>query len=249
MTSPATNRDAGGRIGGSVQLRYVARAGLLPELSRQTYDSLWKAVREAVLNAVDASATTVELDLSRVASNGELIVSDDGVGMSTEEFCDQFMALGGSSKFGEDNRYGRIGIGSLALLQYGDSAIIETKRSGSPAFTRACIRHSWNLDRSERRTSLLDLPAGEACEHAYQGDLGDHFTRVRILGVNDEVRAVGLDPIAFYSLVERLRRALPLPLGDGPLLETLTSRAPDLVEILARHCTEWSAPIVVHSAW
>jgi hypothetical protein len=34
-----------------VSLRYVARAGLLPELSRQTYDSFPKAMREAVLDA------------------------------------------------------------------------------------------------------------------------------------------------------------------------------------------------------
>ena len=38
-------------LGGRVALRYVARAGLLPELSRQTYDSFPKALREAVLNS------------------------------------------------------------------------------------------------------------------------------------------------------------------------------------------------------
>ena len=37
-------------IGGTVALQYVARAGLLPELSRQTYDSFPKAMREAVFS-------------------------------------------------------------------------------------------------------------------------------------------------------------------------------------------------------
>ena len=45
---------------------YVARAGLLPELSRQTYDSIWKALREAVLNSVDAEATRIDLDFSHL---------------------------------------------------------------------------------------------------------------------------------------------------------------------------------------
>jgi hypothetical protein len=247
--SSSVNGLVNGRVGGSVQLRYVARAGLLPELSRQTYDSLWKAVREAVLNAVDASATRVDLDLSGVAQRRELVVSDDGVGMSMNEFCDQFMALGGSSKFGERDRFGRIGIGSLALLQYGDSAVVETKRSGSSTYTRAYVHHSWDLDKSDRRASLLDLPAGEAVEEDYGGNPDDHFTRVRILDVNDEVMTVGLDPNAFYALIERLRRALPLPLSDGPLLSALAKSASDLVEILERHCREWSAPVFVHSVW
>ncbi len=247
--SSAANARATGRVGGTVQLRYVARAGLLPELSRQTYDSLWKAVREAVLNAVDASATRIDLDLSKVGQGRELTVADDGSGMSIEEFCDQFMALGGSSKFRERDRFGRIGIGSLALLQYGDSAVIETKRSGAATYTRAVVRHSWDLNRSERRESLGDLPAGEAVEEIYDGDSEDHFTRVRILGVNEEVMAVGLDPNAFYALIERLRRALPLPLSDGPLRTALAKDAPELVDVLAEHCQEWSAPVFVHSAW
>src|SRR5437899_1075785 len=105
-------------IGGRVALRYVARAGLLPELSRQTYDSFYKALREAILNSLDAEADRVELDFSRVGSDGVLTIVDDGFGMSLRDFCEQFMSLGGSAKFGDGQRFGRIGIGSLALLQY-----------------------------------------------------------------------------------------------------------------------------------
>ena len=47
------------------------------------------------------------------------------------DFCEQFMSLGGSSKFGDVRRFGRIGIGSLALPQYAEAAVIETKRAGS----------------------------------------------------------------------------------------------------------------------
>lgn len=237
------------RVGGTVQLRYVARAGLLPELSRQTYDSLWKAIREAILNSVDADARHIELDLSGVVDRRELVVSDDGVGMSTKEFCEHFMSLGGSAKFRDAERFGRIGIGSLALLQYADTAVIETKRAGSEMMMRARISHAWDLGRSDRHAHLEDLAAGTAEEVRYDGDHDDHFTRVRLVGVSDEVAAVGADPTAFYALVERLRRVLPLPWSDGPLTDALRRRAPELVAALVGHANAWSAPVVVHSPW
>src|SRR5438270_1653968 len=133
--SGALRRVSDGELasaGGKVALQYVARAGLLPELSRQTYDSFPKAMREAVLNALDADASRVDIDFSQVDSRREVIVSDDGVGMSLKDFCEQFMSLGGSSKFGDRSRFGRIGIGSLALLQYAEAATIKTPRMADP---------------------------------------------------------------------------------------------------------------------
>lgn len=230
-------------------LHYVARAGLLPELSRQTYDSLWKAIREAVLNAVDASATRIDLDFSQAIRSGEILIADNGSGMSAEEFREQFMGLGGSSKFGERSRYGRIGIGSLALLQYGESAVIETKRAGTQTMTVAHVRHSWDLGRRERREDLSHLRAGEAVTATYRGSVEDHFTRIRVLGVSDEVAAIGTDANAFYAMVERLRRALPLAIDDGRLMQALSADAPDLVDLLREHSAEWSSSVFVHSAW
>jgi hypothetical protein len=236
-------------IGGSVALRYVARAGLLPELSRQTYDSFHKALREAVLNSLDAEATRVDIDLSRIGSDRELTVTDDGVGMSMREFCEQFMSLGGSSKFGNGSRFGRIGIGSLALLQYAEAAIVETKRAGIQTGTRARIQHPWNLDRAERRARLNEMAAGFAEEYVYDGSADDHFTRIRLENINADVWSIGQDPTAFYQLVDGLRRILPLGWGDGRLSEALENVAPDLVTLLREHVDTWSAPVFVHSVW
>jgi Histidine kinase-, DNA gyrase B-, and HSP90-like ATPase len=248
-TAASSARSAEATIGASVDLRYVARAGLLSELSRQTYDSLWKAIREAVLNAVDAGATTVEVDFAGVPTNRELRITDNGCGMSMAEFCDQFMSLGGSSRFGDITRFGRIGIGSLALLQYGEAAVIETKIAGSSVMTRATIRHPWDLGREQRRSHLADLAAGSASEVAYDGDVEAHFTRVRVLDVNAEVMAAGADPTSFYALLERLRRVLPLPWKPAPLIRALAERHPDVVGTISEHVKNWSAPVVVHAAW
>src|SRR4051794_905312 len=168
-TDPALEIDAGtagsSRPSTGSPLHYTARAGLLPELSRQTYDSLYKALREAVLNSLDAEASRVDLDFTRAGDARRLVVSDDGSGMSTREFCEHFMSVGGSARFGDDARFGRIGIGSLALLQYAESATIETKRVGTRVATRARVEHPWLFGREQRRSHLGELNAGFAVEY------------------------------------------------------------------------------------
>ena len=122
--------------------------------------------------------------------------------MSMPDFCEQFMSLGGSSKFGNASRFGRIGIGSLALLQYAESAIVETKRAGTKAGTRARIQHPWTLTRDERRARLNEMAAGSAEEFIYEGSPSDHFTRIRLENVNSDVWSLGQDPTAFYQMLE-----------------------------------------------
>ena len=241
--------DAENGSGGSVALRYVARAGLLPELSRQTYDSFPKAIREAVLNALDADATRIDVDFSEIVDRRRMSVTDNGAGMSLPDFCEQFMSLGGSSKFGDESRFGRIGIGSLALLQYAEAAIVETKRAGATTVTRARIQHPWKLDREDRRARLNEMAAGFAQEHTYDGPVADHFTRITLENVAEAVWAIGRDPTVFYQLIEGLRRILPLPWSDGRLFDVLAGSSPDLVAVLREHTNRWSAPVFVHSGW
>lgn len=232
-----------------VALRYVARAGLLPELSRQTYDSFPKALREAILNSLDAGAQLVEIDLSRAESHNEIVVSDDGEGMSLADFCDHFMSLGGSRKFADSSRFGRIGIGSLALLQYADVAVIETKQSGTQTATRARIEHVWSLDRDERRSKLADVNPGFAEEFTTNGPVSEHFTRLRLEGINGQVQGVAQDPAAFYDLLDVLGRILPLKWQDTRLTKSLAHLAPDLDALLREHVGQWSANVLAHASW
>lgn len=241
--------EGGTGTGGTVALRYVARAGLLPELSRQTYDSFPKAIREAVLNALDAEATRVDIDFASVVDKRQMSVADDGVGMSLADFCEQFMSLGGSSKFGDGTRFGRIGIGSLALLQYADAAIVQTKRAGASTVTEARIQHPWKLDRDRRRVRLGELAAGSAAEIAYDGPVSDHFTRITLEGVAPEVWSIGQDPTTFYKMIGDLRRILPLPGDSGRLFDTLRAISPELMATLEAHIAEWSAPVFAHGEW
>jgi hypothetical protein len=241
--------DLAGRSSEVVPLRYNARAGLLNEVSRQTYDVLYKSLREAILNGSDAGASRVEVDLSNIKSHGSLSVHDDGHGMSLDEFCRDFMGVGGSAKFDSDDQYGRIGIGSLALLQYATNAVVETKVRGAKVFTRANLSHVRDLTAAERATNLNDLDAGVAAEIAYDGDPEDHFTTVRLTGVSDEIAVLGSDPTRCYALVDRLRRVLPLPWAEPRVHSALSAAAPDVTQAIVDHVSDWNSSVVVHTHW
>lgn len=121
-----------------LELHYSARASLLAELSRQTYDSFYKALREAVLNGIDADAAEVRIDLAPVCG-AELVVEDDGHGMDATDLAERFLAVGGSSKYGDSNAFGRIGIGSLALLAYAEITEIQTKKAGETTLVLSAV--------------------------------------------------------------------------------------------------------------
>jgi hypothetical protein len=231
----------------AIPLHYTARAGLLAELSRQTYDSLYKAIREAVLNGIDAGATLVRLDFGSDIARDEVIVEDDGDGMDLDGLRQSFMSLGGSAKYADATKFGRIGIGSLALLTYAREAVVETKRAGRTEVVEAHLYHPQTLDRGQRAQALGEFPAGVASERPYEGPADDHFTRVRLVGLNPEVRAAVDDPTTFYGLLEQLRRVLPLPLRESRLLDHLAAQDPELVAMLRAHAAEWSVPIRVRS--
>lgn len=231
-------------------LYYTARAGLLSELSRQTYDSLYKALREAVLNGIDAGADRVTIQFTHSADGPGLRVRDNGHGMDLRALRDAFMSLGGSAKFNDPAKYGRIGIGSLALLTYGSEAIVKTRRKGMATVVRAHLFHPQRLDRTARAQDLTAFPAGIATEEPYEGDPDDHFTTIELRGITPEAERVVTDPTATYALLDRLARVLPLPVRPGSrLYEALQSCSSDVASCLRKHIRDWSVPILVETPW
>lgn len=232
-----------------VVLRYSPRAGLLPELSRQTYDAFYKAVREAILNGLDANATRVVVDLSRVATERSLTIEDDGHGMTLDDFQRSFLGLGGSRKFASDTQFGRIGIGSLALLQYAQEAVVESSVAGSPHTMVAALRPASHFDAGGRAAALEDFEAGVAQKVAKQEPRSAHFTRVILRGLSaDALRECG-EVSAFYRLVEKLRRVLPLPWAEGSLRDALERIAPDVMEAIDGAISPFAGRVVIRSAW
>src|SRR6266511_3036771 len=232
-----------------VQLRYVARAGHLPELTRQTYDSLYKALREVILNSVDAGASRVIVDLSAVEGERALEITDDGTGMTLEELQQSFMSLGGSQKFGKSDKFGRIGIGSLALMHYAQSVEIETTKAGSGSVTKAVISHPWALDQTQRAQDLGDFRAGEAWQEKRAAPPSAHYTTIRLHGVDEVLVGECADVSSYYKLIERLRRILPLRWEETALSEQLEQASSDLVSLIRAHADEFCAHVLVRSKW
>lgn len=101
------------------------------------------ALTELVANAWDAGASKVEIHIPE-QSGEEILVSDDGSGMTEEQFLKRWMTLGYnrvrhqglSAEFPPDRSewrrpaYGRNGVGRHGLLCFADSYLVEAHREG-----------------------------------------------------------------------------------------------------------------------
>jgi histidine kinase/DNA gyrase B/HSP90-like ATPase len=102
------------------------------------------ALTELVANGWDAGASNVEITIPH-ASQGTLVVSDDGHGMTPDQFKKRWMMLGydrakhqgtevefppGRTAGLKRRAYGRYGIGRHGLLCFGDGYQVETVRDG-----------------------------------------------------------------------------------------------------------------------
>jgi Histidine kinase-, DNA gyrase B-, and HSP90-like ATPase len=241
--------EVGAEMSNVVPLRYVARAGLLPELTRQTYDSLYKSLREVILNSVDAGATRVVVDLSAVEEERTLEITDDGAGMTLGELQQSFMSLGGSQKFGKSDKFGRIGIGSLALMHYAQGVEIETTKAGSRSVTKARISHPWALDQTQRAQDLGDFRAGDAWQEKRSTATSAHYTTIRLHGVDELLVGECADIGSYYKLIDRLRRILPLRWQETRLSGQLEQVSPELVSLVREHADDFCAEVFVRSKW
>ena len=254
MATEAHPKSLSGRADASrsIDIRVVARTGILPEITRQTYESLAKALREAVMNAIDAGASEVHIDLCRVAE-GVLRIVDDGSGMALDDLREHFFALGGSTRSDDAEKFGRIGIGSLALLGFGDAVRIRSKRHVDAAVEAVVSMPSGdggldplaetNLGRA-REVHDMELPAILSVRT-------ETFTEVCVEGLSEAVLDEVGNVASYYGLVDTLRRLLPLPLpaGDHALLDALSVEHEALSAQIGQIAGEWSVDVFLHGPW
>lgn len=119
--------------------RFVARARALDMLGRQQIAGIPTAISELFKNAQDAYADNVRADLFR--NERLLIIRDDGIGMTPEEFEARWLTLGTESKVkggplalppkpqGKPDRpiMGEKGIGRLAIGVIGPQVLVLTR--------------------------------------------------------------------------------------------------------------------------
>lgn len=101
----------------------MSRNLLKDVISKQT-GSLTKALKELVQNSRDAGATVINI----VINENEVIVEDNGRGMSKEDIYDYFRVFGETTKRDNDENLGQFGMGRGQIMNFG-ICIWRTKHS------------------------------------------------------------------------------------------------------------------------
>lgn len=116
------------------------RARTLDMLGRQQIAGIPTALSELFKNAHDAYADNVEVDYIR--KKNLLILRDNGLGMTREEFEDRWLTIGTDSKFEDEDAIekpaidvhkdkrpvmGEKGIGRLAIAAIGPQVLVMTR--------------------------------------------------------------------------------------------------------------------------
>ncbi len=105
---------------------------ILNHLGRNLYRSFITVLGEAISNSWDADAKNVYITIDR--QKGELIIRDDGNGMTEDDFQNKFLTIGYSKR--KDKQFqtisgrpyiGRKGIGKLALLSCAKTITVLSK--------------------------------------------------------------------------------------------------------------------------
>ena len=127
----------------------VETTRILQILAREIYDSPLALLRENLQNAYDAirmrfAETGTLVDGGRIdirVGNGEVTISDNGIGMNEEVLRENFWKAGSSGKRSDDARragvVGTFGIGAMANFGVCTRLTVETRCEGSAVFLRS----------------------------------------------------------------------------------------------------------------
>lgn len=141
------------------EYQFAISLSVLNHLGRNLYRNFVTVLGEAISNSWDADAKNVWIDIDR--EQNRFIISDDGEGMTPDDFENRFLKIGYSKRKegGNETQSGRPfigakGIGKLALLSCADRISIFTHIEGQP-YTGGLIDNS-DLDAAIRDDLVPD---------------------------------------------------------------------------------------------
>ena len=206
-------------------------------LSRFTYErSFPYALREVVSNAYDADATTSRIDIG--LKEEEVLILDDGNGMTKDEF-DFYLRIAGQKrgkretpKFGR-KRIGQFGVGFLAILPFCETLQISSTVENSEEVFTASIPASKFFKQGGKTIDVGEITVpGEIRRDPRLKS--EHYTQIKLLNITALAKkyfrqkplSKKKDSIASRSALERLKwemqEDLPLPFSeDSKLNEVL----------------------------
>jgi hypothetical protein len=183
-------------------VRLSVEPRLLDHFGLAMYNTVEKAISELVANAYDADASDVSVTLGE----GEVVVADDGAGMSPGEIETSYLRLGKNRRVDGGQRspggrpvIGNKGIGKLAGFGIAEQVLVSTASGGT--------RTNLALDR--RRLEAAGLLESYEPEHHFEAvSKTEHGTAVTLKGL--------LDGVSFPTTEELkadLARQLPPQVG------------------------------------
>jgi len=195
------------------------RVGLVPDLSKQNYDTLSKQIREAVTNSLDARASKVDIFLN-LKGTPNIIIVDNGEGMKEEEFKEEYLGLGGSKKYGKEEFAGNIGIGFLALGPTCKTIEIYSKTKSSGEIIHATLNIEDFYNEKNRRYEVSKFPIGIMRNRfpCAPEEKEQSFTKIVLKDLNQNIVADLKDSKKKESIIEQLQRILPVKYNPKSLV-------------------------------
>ena len=156
---------------------------ILVRLGEELVPHIDVGIAELARNAYDADATRCSVRLIDVTKQGgTVLVSDDGRGMTGEQIEDTWLLLGHSTKrhdrISEGGRrlVGEKGLGRLAALRFGESAILRTRSQSLPG-----VEFELTIDwrRFDRVTAIEEVDL----DVVQRSTTSPHGTDVELIGL------------------------------------------------------------------
>lgn len=191
-------------------LKLMYAGGLVEQLGAQLYPSATATVAELISNAWDANAQNVWVSMPFGDwKAGEIVVLDDGHGMTLDEARRQYLIVGRrrrreqkSSRTEGDLRplHGRKGIGKLAAFGTAGVLEVKTRRPGEPV---VAFRLEYDAIRTSRPDQPYQVQPSQDQGALERPDTGEELangTRVRLTDLRLKRR---LDDEAFMRSMSR----------------------------------------------
>jgi hypothetical protein len=154
----------------------------------ENYRSTELALKELVDNAWDADAEIVKIHLPKAFEDGQIIISDDGCGMTTKELENEYLVIASDriARKGEKTQKksrkvkGRKGIGKFAGLVAANTMEIQSKARGIQTSLIIKKEHllssKKDLEKIQLQTSTSVVKESDVGTTIFLSDLNQNFT-------------------------------------------------------------------------
>jgi signal transduction histidine kinase len=194
-------------------VRFTIDASHVYRLGIELVSKQETAVAELIKNAYDADATQVKLTFKNsLSKGGELVIVDDGEGMSREKLINGFMRISTQEKVTSPvsqlfkrQRAGRKGIGRFAAQRLGTKLQISTQEEAEDFSLQLEI--DWNLFEGGKDLNLI---ANQISRHPKLAVKG---TTLRIMKLRDAWSEAQIQRT--FRFVSELLQPFPLSEKDG----------------------------------